>query len=378
MNTRTATKTLSVVFLLMFFWVEMAQAALIRGSGRTTYRDQYSEAVYYVENQYLNEMGVKSDEYFSFNWDDDVTSRTGGTVGISASPGECTRSFTKDEEYEADERIGQIESELTWNDDPNDVARLEAELADLYEFLEVDPCVWQFEEGEDLFLWGFFAFVFDSTDVDYDVTWSISGNGNFWSEKGTVNSDGPITDPDDSSYTIGNKNALLSIPAPSGLTVGDYEVSVSVTISSDDGGFVYESGNHPNGPYWLEEQCVENPGLRPWDDAREAFLTSIDHLDDPEYTQQVDAWFAENPEPEYDICGYAAQRTYYDSATRSYYDEVIPAPTYFSSTSEILRITPMSAAIQDPSQPIDEPNPFGLLVFGMGGLLVRYRLQNGV
>jgi len=370
MKMHTVTKVVAVVSLLMFFWVEVAEAQLIRGS-RPTYKGQYSEAIYYVENQYLNQAGVTEAAFTGGQWNNDVRSRTGEQEGLDAAPSECNRSITRDEEYEAESQILIIEDELSYATDPIRIAQLEADLAFYQSIIANNPCVWEFAQGEDLFVWGFFGLIFNSSDVNYNVSWRIDGNGQSWTFDGSINGQSGLTDPDDPTYEINPYSVLLDAEAPAGLTPGDYAISVGVSISSDKGGFVYASDNHPDGPYNLELNCIENPDYEPWYQSIIAFEESINHLDNAEYDAALDQWYLDNPEPDQQICGYAAMESGYDQNGDYVYTQ-IQAPTSFYSETELLRITPAALAIEsDPIDQVNAPASFGLFALALSGLMVR-------
>jgi hypothetical protein len=380
MTLLTTTKFKIGVFLVLFIWVEVVEARLIRTSGRGTYQDQYSEAVYYVPNQYLNDMGIDSKYMDAFHPEyvnvpgllSDVNARTGGFEGLDAVPNECTKGVIESDRDELESEIWDVES-LIYDGMPDaERQSLEAELAYLNtQFNELytnDPCIWEFEQGEDLFAWGGFSFFFDSTDVNYDVDWYVSNGSQSWVFNGSINTSTSLLDPNDPSKTIAQGSVLLNTSAPVDLVPGDYSVRVSVALSSDAGSFIYESDNHPSGPYSLEEQCRENDEFNAYADAyNEANGTMTD--------AEFDVWLANNPEPPFEICGYGAYK-YVSSGYPYYYDsyELITAPTSFYSVSETLRILPTSTqGDQIDAVNANAPASFGLFCLGIGGLFYRRR-----
>jgi hypothetical protein len=368
------------VFLILFVWVNVVEARLIRTSGRGTYQDQYSEAVYYIPNQYLNDMGIDS-KYMDPSSTDyvnvpgllsDVNSRTGGFEGLDAVPGECVKGVIQDDQYDLEEEIATVEYSIYDGMPDAERQSLEAELAYLqsqYDQLYAnDPCIWEFEQGQDLFTWGAFNFFFESTDVNYDVNWYISGAGQSWVLDGSINTSDTLSDPNDPQSTIAQGSVLLNAAAPAGLVPGDYSIRVGVSLSSDTGSFVYESDNHPSGPYSFEEQCRYNDEIDAYADA---YNEANGTLSDAEF----DEWLANNPEPPFEICGYGAYQTVYSGYPR--YDtsyELIAAPTSFYSVSETLRILPATTqADQIGAVDASAPASLGLFCLGVGGIFYRRR-----
>lgn len=378
------------LFLVLFLWVEIAEARLYRGSGRSTARDQYSEATYFINNQYLNDMGV-NDKYMDITHPDyesvsglfsTVKSRVGGFNGVEAVPYECTKSVVAQDQFNLQSDIENLEFQLNDIDSYGEAyagerAEVVAALAPLEEeynrLYTSEPCVWEFEQGEDLFLWGAFDFYFGDADVQYDVNWTIAGNGQQWDLAGFINEDNGLTDPNTPTESIDAGSAMLSINAPLDLAPGEYALSVSVTLSSQTGGFLYSSINHPDGPYAIERQCRYNDEFDDYGDAYTAYEATISHLNNPEYDAALDNWILENPEPPSDICGYGAYQEIYGTSNNTQYELIRPL-TELYSVSEMLRILPASYDIPEEVE-ANAPATFGMFLLSLVGIGARRTIK---
>lgn len=327
------------VFLVLstFLCVEIAQARLLRFSGRGSLSREFSETWYYVDNQFIDEFGNATFDVSSGSTFVSSKAVGGGGPGVNAVPSDpCIASFTQ---AQVDSAIADVEDQIRFlqnsftGDDAID-DEIERQLDDLDDqFLQLesgfpfgnDPCVWEFEEGEDLFTFGSFG-PFDSDDIGYDVSWMISGNGVSESLAGAIQ-DGP--NPNDPSVQDGW--VTLDAPAPTSLVPGDYFLSVSVSLlpplnqaGEAAGQFFYESSD-PSWPVSIQEIC-------PFSDAAGTNICGFNSIDDR--------------------------------------DELVTARTSFSSDTEILRIIAADTPPDDEPVLVPAPSTFAAL---LAGLLVLVR-----
>lgn len=355
MNVITKPKLLLFTFLLMFLWVEVAEARLFRTSGRGTQQDQYSEAIYYVNNAYLNDIGITPESYDNDTWSTDFNTRTGGFAGVEAVPSECTSAYIEDK---LNDDILYWEGELSNAKNDDEAAEIEAKIAALQAQFTGVPCIWEFEQGEEVFTWGAFNFYFDSPDVLYDVDWFINGQ-HF---DGYINTNSNLKDPNDNTHSIDVGSVMLSTPLD--LAPGDYDIRVDVSISSDSGKFYYVNEDQYNTVTLDEQRCEQSDEWTTWNQTDTQLFTN----------EEYDNWV--NAEPEYEICGYVSSRNTYEEQWQGFYDnyrEEVNAPTLFSSVTDTLRILPSSDEIQAEPTPANAPASIGLFMMGLGGIIIRRR-----
>ena len=218
-----------------------------------------------------------------------------------------------------------------------------------------DPCVWEFEQGEDLYTFGFFSMFFDTPDVEYDVSWSIFGNGVSEVLSGGINADGPIAAPDP-NFQIGQGWVTLDAPAPAGLLPGDYGIRVSVGLSSNSGSFFWES-SEPFDRVELTEICQDNPEF-------DAFYNDDSNFDD---NGDILPGLVEPP---FEICGYNSVNI------DAFDDPIVPARTFFSSDTEILRILPASVGEETEVAVVPTPSTFATMFAGLLLLVSRRRQRS--
>lgn len=235
----------SVLFLSVFVFVEIAQAGLIRNGGRPELSRVYEQTVYYVNDQFNNAGGIDENlvapTAFGGSFMAQLTAKSaqafinGDNNPISAFPGGegCTRGYQQQTVTNALERIDFLEG-IGSNRNQFEEEELATQLA-FIALVEVnDPCKWQFEQDEVISVEGLFQFVFTgflANEVDYVVNWKIDG----------VNYAGEIALVDGQRFAGITLNKLIN------LTPGEYDISATVSVSSDKGKFYYTTPESTNG-----------------------------------------------------------------------------------------------------------------------------------
>lgn len=329
----------SLLLLTQFLYVQFAEAGLVRSSGRGSLSRNFDQGFYYVDNQYLNEVGIIDSAWLDPS-SSNIISRGvgGGGRGLGAVPNECIKGYVENDIFIKDEEIQFLLDDfdngtITQSEMDDGIASLEAGIAG-------EPCVWEFEQGEALSTFGFLSLYFGTPDVTYDVNWKILGNDTF-DLFGSVNTAGELNTPDG---IIKNGSVTLSAPSPINLTPGNYFVYVSVSLSSTEGKFFWENGEGGN-EVEIARICKENPE---W----------ILYYEDPSLVNDPNVI-----EPEMEICGYNSVEPF----TSNVYD----APTSFSSEPERLKIL---AASSNPNiTPVNAPATLGILLLGLGTVVLRRR-----
>ncbi len=235
----------TLMLLSMFVFVEVAQAELIRGGGRPSLSRVYEQTVYYVNDQFNNAGGIDENlvapTAFGGSFMAQLTAKSaqafinGDNNPISAFPsGEgCTRGYQQQTVTDARERIDLLEG-IGSNRDQFEEEELAEQLAFIASVEVNDPCKWQFEQGEAISVEGLFQFVFTgflANEVDYAVNWKIDG----------VSYAGEIALVDGQSFAGITLNKLLN------LTPGEYDISATVSVSSNKGRFYYTTPESTNG-----------------------------------------------------------------------------------------------------------------------------------
>lgn len=357
------------LFVLLMISVDVAQAGLLRTSGRGTLSRNIEQGFYFVPNDpdlgFINEVGIVPElgeggpdaaeaarfidfrpttEFFSVSSFRPVT---GGRPGINAVPSECLAPYNQDE---VDAAIADVAFQL---EEEGLSADREGELLSQLDQLESgnpfpgEPCAWEFEQGEDLFTFGFFN-PFDADGILYDVNWLISGDGlaDPVVLPGSVNP-ASGTAPDGIS-TIDRGWVTLNTPPPD-LSPGDYFISVAVSLSSDAGEFFWESDD-PSDSVGLKLVCEDNP-------AYDAFFENPDNFDaDDTLLPDLDV-------PSVNLCGF--------NSVDLISGEIRTAPTSFASDREIFRI--VASPPPPPESTVATPSSLGLL---LAGLLAFHRRRS--
>ena len=320
-----------------FLFAEVVQAGLLRTSGRGSLSREFSEVWYYVDNADITEFG---DATFNYSFGAGIGNTKGvggGAPGLNAVPSDpCIASYTRSR---VDDEIDFVNDEIsflsgTFGEDEDENDRIQAQIDDLDDELRQlesafpfgnDPCVWEFEEGEDLFTFGTFQ-PFGNADIGYDVEWSIFGDGVSERLEGDIQEGPNPLDP-----TVQEGWVTLNAPAPASLVPGDYSLFVSVSLVAPEGRFFYTSSERD---FEVEVRDICRPPED--DDATE------------------------------DVCGF--------NSFDRFSDELVTARTSFSTdVGEILRIVP-STTLPDDDPVTAVPAPSTLAAFLLGLLaLVRGR-----
>jgi hypothetical protein len=341
----------ALIFLSSFIFVQIAEARLIRGSGRTVISYQHETNYYFVENaelvDFANYTGMSEVAYSNKDSGFGTTTRTigGGGQGISAVP---TSGPSAAEDCNASYDFG-------------DVAPV------------AEPCIWSIEEGEDLTAFGSFSMFFDNPLIEHQIEWLISGNGIVKTLDGSINAGLPINTPDG---IIGTGQVMLeALWSDLDLLPGDYEISVNAIVSSSAGKFFHETRRLGTGTtateVILERVDEENPAHNEWLALREAWERDI-----------LDPWFNNpvGPEPTFDIpeppmslVAYAMNEEsqgFVDASDTLLLDSRFTLLQNFGP--EILRIE--AATSLPPVNSVSAPSAFILIL--TGGLLVLRRKTN--
>ncbi|MGJ8679679.1 hypothetical protein [Paraglaciecola sp.] len=356
-------KTLTLLILTQFLYIQIADAGLLRTTGRGSLSSNFDQAFHYVDNSYLrmNSLGITDDSFDSFLFNRITKGVGGGGRGLGAAPSSCVNGYTQDQvddfETDRDSQLYALPSDSNYD---ASAAQINNSIDQQIQAMTVgEPCAWEFDEGEDLFAFGFFSLFFGTPDVAYDVNWLISGEGQTWSLPGSVNT---VPDLDTADGIVEEGWVTLNTSAPVDLFAGDYTISVNVALSSTNGSFFWENGDS-NDTVELTRKCEFNPA---WD----AYYSV-----GGEYEQWQTDYFAwedagsvgtapvQPTEPADEICGTASYNN--DSGLRS------NAPTLFYSETEILRILPINSVPDN--QTVNTPASLGVLLFGLGFLMNRKR-----
>ncbi len=334
-------RTSVLLFVATFLLAEVVQAGLLRTSGRGSLSREFSEVWYYVDNAFINEFGDATFNYSFGAGPGNTKGVGGGAPGVNAVPSDpCIASYTR---ADVDGEIDFVNSEIdflnaSFGDDEAENDRIQAEIDDLFDRLDQlefsafpfgnDPCVWEFEEGEDLFTFGTFG-PFGNEDIGYDVQWSILGDGVNETLEGAIQEGPNPLDP-----TVREGWVTLNAPAPASLVPGDYSLFVSVSLVAPEGRFFYTSSERDF----------------------EVEVREICRFPDDEFAEEV--------------CGFNS----FDRFT----DELVTARTSFSSDiGEILRIIPSSTPPDDDPAAVPAPSTFAAFLLGLL-ILVRGRRGRAV
>ncbi|MDP5131428.1 MAG: hypothetical protein NWQ54_11130 [Paraglaciecola sp.] len=363
---------IALLFLAQFLVVQVAEAGLIRNSGRGSPSSQVETHYYFVKNQDLvqfsdSSFGISVEAYaansiLGFEFTNTIG---GGGRGISAVPTSGPTASNCNGAYNQDQ-VNTIQDDIDYWASSSD-ANAPAELANAQNALDFlingSPCVWEFEQGEELLAFGAFSMFFDTALIEHQVLWEITGNGLNETLAGSINEGGDIMTPDG---IISTGQVMLNTTAPANLLVGDYEITAVANLTSSAGQFFFERTNTGSGSSaevvtlgFYEEY---NPAWDVWRIAYEEWQNNVLYpwQDDPNRTGSEPVFTV--PEPAQTISGY---RSVNDQ------DEVRTAETYFRSEPEMLRIV----AANNTSNPTSVNAPFSalLLLFGLVGVWLRKR-----
>ncbi|WP_290614831.1 hypothetical protein [Arsukibacterium sp. UBA3155] len=248
----TKLKLLTLPLLALFLFAQFAEATLVRSGGRGDASRNFSQAFYYVDNQYLNEVGIIES---AFNFDAPFAANSilravgGGGRGLGSVPNDCINGYTQDDLDNLDQEISFLQDDF--NDGLITEAEFDAAVAALEFAIYGEPCVWEFNQGDALSMFGFFSLYFDTPDISYDVNWLVDGV----SLPGDINTAGDLVTPDG---TIEEGWVTLNTPPTSAFAPGDYMAYVSVGLSAPNGRF-FMTSNQPDYEIVFEEKCIEKP-----------------------------------------------------------------------------------------------------------------------
>jgi hypothetical protein len=322
-------KLLTLPLLALFLFAQFAEAGLVRTSGRGDFSLNFSQAFYYVDNQYLNEVGIIES---AFNFDSPFAANSivravgGGGRGLGSVPNDCIKGYTQGDLDDLEQEIDFLRTELS--EGRITEAEFDAAVAALEAAIYGEPCVWEFNQGDALDMFGFFSLYFDTPDISYNVRWLIDDA----LLPGDINTAGDLVTPDG---TINNGWVTLNTPPTMAFAPGDYMVYAAVDLSSSAGRF-FMTSNQPGSEIVFEEKCIEkpNPDFDP---------------DNPD----------EGIDPFIEVCGYT-------NVDRN--DSEVNNPTMsFFSDGEMLRILPARIT------PVNAPASIALFLFGLVAMVVKRR-----
>lgn len=206
----------------------VSDAKLIRGGGRGSETSSTSDDYYLIDDIHRNSVGI-DEAYFEAGAFPSVTI-SGGIDTAFAAPTECV-DYSIIEENQRREDAG-------------------------VELLVEEPCIWEFEQNENLVLFGDFLLYFADADL-IDVNWLISDGVNDWNFAGTVNPDKNYFLPDGE---LADKAGMvfLDAPIPFDMGVGDYTVSVQVTQFSGSEASFYSLNTHNSASFNCDDTVNPN------------------------------------------------------------------------------------------------------------------------
>jgi hypothetical protein len=344
-------KLLSFLFLSQFLYVEITEAKLFQSGGRGSPSSNFSQDFFYVDNSNINAVGITTEAYADLFSNSISNSVGGGGRGLGSVPSECINGYTQDDQDAVDQEISYLQDDL--NDGIITQDEFDEQAAAWQATIDGEPCVWEFDEGEDLFAFGFFSLFFDTLDVTYDVDWTITDdNGGLWELDGEINPDDLIT----ADGEIPQGSVLLNSAAPLDLVAGDYFINVAVSLSSSKGGFFWENRDPSNRVTLVNPTCIINPEHDAWTVLYENWLDAIDAW---ESGGMVGPAPAEPVEPDFEICGHTGILDDVDETQ-------VDAPTFFFSETELLRILPVVADM--PPEEVNAPTSLTILLLGLAAL----------
>ncbi|MFT6910398.1 MAG: hypothetical protein ACJAS1_007127 [Oleiphilaceae bacterium] len=345
----------ALMFLLMFVFVEIAEAKLIRGVGKGSISYQHETYYYFVENQNVVELsnftGMSQAAFDDRNTGFGVTTKTvgGGGSAISAVP---TSGFSASDNCNNSYDFGQVA--------PAD-----------------DPCEWSISQGDNLTAFGSFSLFFDNPLIDHEIVWTISGNGVNKTINGRVNEGPTINTPDG---VIGTGQVMLdALWSDLDLLPGIYDISVSALISSTAGQFFRETvllgSDSTATPIDLIKEEENNPAYDEWSTAIVAWQNDVlfPWLDDP--NRQLPEPTFDTPEPPQTLVAYIMDD--YSNGYRAPSNS-LAVDSRFSLLQnfgpEILRIE--ASSINPPINPVNAPAVLTLV--SLGGLFAFMRRRKHI
>ncbi|WP_026374579.1 hypothetical protein [Aestuariibacter salexigens] len=366
---QTAIVSIGTYTISSLTFIGEVKADLIIYSGRGYRTRNFTNNFYYVEDEsLLNEVGVKAElleDSWGFFEPDKLNAITqqryvggGGTQYVQATPAECSYNYSEDEEDTLlNDTIPDIEAfwdysnYATYEEGEAALAAYVQEIKDEF-YGPNEPCIWQFEQGEDISTWGFYNLFFDTPNIDYFVTWNISGANGSWTGSGTVGSD----------------SVFLNVAASdANLLPGDYTISVDVSFNINQGRLFFESPD-PDDPVDFKKACKST--FDSYDDEIAAYEA---------YNDALDAWDPNSGEPEpvepvYEICGYTSltdlrDPNWYGEFLNPYIERADIPGSYASSYEEILRILPASA--DNEVVRASAPATLSIFLTGLGAIYLR-------
>lgn len=349
--------SIALILLTQFLYVQVAEAVLVRNSGRGERSGNYDEGYYYVDNRFVNSLGITDAGMASYS---NLITRGvgGGGRALGSVPSDCVNGYTDDEvddlnnqRYSAQQALeSQLNrGEITGDEYDAGIIAIDNDFDSQIQAKTVGtPCVWEFDFGEDLFTFGFFSLDFGTPDVSYSVNWQIRGGGNFWNLAGTVE----------------NGLVVLNTAAPSDLFAGDYTITTEVSYSSSKGTFFYDR-TQPGNEVKLQRVCDLNPEYDAYYAANGPYEIWEQAYQAWEATDRSSPAPIQPPEPDFEICGTAGISENTDM-------RVDPDQYFYSGYGEALRILPVSTDPKDPvNNPVNAPASIAMLLLGLAGLVLR-------
>jgi hypothetical protein len=175
-------------------------AGLIRGSGRGGSSGSTADTYYLIDDIHTNSMGIDTDYFEGGGFPSAYVS--GGIDHAYAAPTFCV-DYSIIEQNEQRKAAG-------------------------VELLEEEPCIWEFQQHENLNVFGaYLIFLADPSLID--VSWTISNGVKDWTVAGFMDATG---------------TPWLDAPIPSDMVVGEYWATVTITQNSGPNATFYRQNVH--------------------------------------------------------------------------------------------------------------------------------------
>lgn len=302
----------TIIVLSMFVYVDVALAGLIRSGGRGSLTLQTENPYYFVENKDLVEYrttsnGVDFDVFTGMsesafnNRFSNSRNIGGGSPGITAVPTTGPSSDTNCNGSYDQSQVDSIQDDIDFfggsTGQYNEEELIKAENR-LIALENGSPCAWQITEGDNFTAFGQFNMFFDTPLVDTSILWNISGNGVNKTLAGSVNTDPNRTTPD-GDIRVGNV-VLDALWENLNLLPGEYNLSVSASISSNAGTFFSERKNLGNegdlfgNPTQLRFRSEFNEAHEDWEQRKSEAQEAGEAFNEPEPPTDIEGYVVED------------------------------------------------------------------------------------
>ena len=178
----------------------VSDAKLIRGGGRGSETSSTADTYYLINDIHRNSVGIDTAYFEAGGFPSAYVS--GGVDLAYAAPTDCV--------------------------DYSIIAENENRKAAGVELLEEEPCIWEFQQDENLSVFGAYL-IFLADPALIDVRWTISNGVMDWTLAGDIDNTG---------------TPLLSAPIPFDMDIGDYWATVTITQNSGPDASFYKQNVH--------------------------------------------------------------------------------------------------------------------------------------